>query len=83
MSTENLRDALDEYQLVFGEDLDELELRENGGEPLASWGLSSIVDDLLDVMETPRERDDVLHLARHFEGLAKRIRKTIDDIEGA
>ena len=80
---DELRDALDEYELVFGEDLDELELRENGGEPVGSWGLTKIVDDMLDLVSNERERDDMRDLARHFEGLAKRIRETIADIEGS
>ena len=79
---DELREALDEYELVFGEDFDELELRENDGEAVTSWSLSTIVNRLLDIMSSASERDDMLHLARHFESLAKRIQKTIDDIEG-
>lgn len=82
MSREELENMLDEYILVFGEDRDELELRENGGKPVASWGLSEMVYAALDIMSNDEERDDMLDLARHFEGLATRIRRTIEDIEG-
>lgn len=81
MDEEELAAALDDYQLVFSDDWDVLELTDDGAEPVASWALSTIVDGALDIMETAQERDDMLELARHFESLAKRIRRTIEDSE--
>jgi hypothetical protein len=80
--SEELRDALDDCTLNFGpDDWDELRVMGPDSEALMSFELSTIVDGLLDSMGTSRERDDMLGLARHFDHLAKQIRRAIDDIE--
>ena len=84
MDLNELRDTLDEYSLVFASgDWDELELIQPGIQPIGSWRLTEIVDGLIEVMASPGERDDMLALADHFSGLAKRIRRVVADIEGS
>ncbi|HZO54908.1 MAG TPA: hypothetical protein VFB63_19530 [Bryobacteraceae bacterium] len=70
---------LEESTLTFGEDWD-LQLIVDG-EKLGGWDLSAIVDALLDVADSAKERDDMIDLARLLESLAGRIRKIIADIE--
>jgi len=78
-----VRSVLDDSVLNFTADsADEMEISHNG-EGLASWRLSEIVDGLLESMQSPRERDDMLALADHFAGLARRIRRVIADVEAA
>jgi len=79
---EDLRQALDDASIVFDTDPDRIVVMLEGSDEVMSESLSTMVDALLDLVDSPQERDDMRELARHFDSLARRIRRTIDTIEG-
>jgi len=46
------------------------------------WSLSVMVDGMLDAIENPTGMDDASNVASYFEAQAKRIRRTLKDMEG-
>ena len=79
-SIEDLQVALDDAAIVFTADPDRVALMVGESE-LMTETLSNMVETLLDLMDTPEERDEMLWMASHFDSLSRRIKRAVSAVE--
>lgn len=79
MDDDELAGYADDAVARFGDEADVLVVELADGAVMMRFSLSQLVDDLLDVMQTESEVDDMLDMARHFASLSKRISKAVSE----